>query len=86
MLNERWHKNLDQFNVKVVKVLDFHVWMLNNVFPLQMYHADGPRMEGAFRKIFHRPMRNSQSKRTHELYVGHGNIFRFFILRSEFTN
>ena len=41
---------------------------------------DGPRLEAAFRKHFSRADR-SQTEQSREILVGHGNIFRFFILR-----
>lgn len=45
------------------------------------YFVDGPRIEAAFRKYFHRA-EPSQKERSIEILVGHGNIFRYFILRA----
>ena len=41
---------------------------------------DGPRLEAAFRKHFYRADR-SETEQSRQILVGHGNIFRFFILR-----
>ncbi|KAK2181760.1 hypothetical protein NP493_383g04010 [Ridgeia piscesae] len=49
--------------------------------PDSTYHVDGPRMEGAFRKYFHRAEK-SQTAQSNEILVGHGNLFRYFALRA----
>lgn len=49
--------------------------------PDPAYHVDGPRMEGAFRKYFHRADK-SQKAQSNEILVGHGNLFRYFALRA----
>ncbi|KAI0214670.1 Serine/threonine-protein phosphatase PGAM5, mitochondrial [Lamellibrachia satsuma] len=49
--------------------------------PDTAYHVDGPRMEGAFRKYFHRADRQQKAP-SYEILVGHGNLFRYFTLRA----
>jgi len=49
--------------------------------PERDYFIDGPRMEAAFRKYFHR-LDSGENRNVYQVLVGHGNIFRFFALRS----
>jgi len=49
--------------------------------PQRDYFVNGPRMESAFRKYFFRADK-SQTEQTFEIIVGHGNLFRYFILRA----
>jgi len=49
--------------------------------PERDYFIDGPRMEAAFRKYFHR-LDNGDNRNSYQILVGHGNIFRFFALRA----
>jgi len=49
--------------------------------PERDYFIDGPRMEAAFRKYFHR-LDSSDNRNIYQILVGHGNIFRFFTLRA----
>ena len=67
----------------------YSLWLLKNAFSClvylccllsQQYHVDGPRIEAAFRKYFHRADK-SQTQQSHELLVAHGNVLRYFILR-----
>ncbi|ESN91738.1 hypothetical protein HELRODRAFT_70034 [Helobdella robusta] len=52
--------------------------------PERDYHVDGPRLESAFRRYFFRPDDNDgqTNKITNEVIIAHGNIIRFFVLRS----
>lgn len=45
------------------------------------YHEDGPRIEGAFRKYFHRPDLN-QKKDSYIILVCHGNVIKYFVCRA----
>lgn len=49
--------------------------------PAKDYQVNGPRLEAAFKKYFHRPP-VALPPRTCTILVGHGNIFRSFILRA----
>jgi len=49
--------------------------------PERDYYIDGPRMEAAFRKFFHR-LDSGENRNVYQILVGHGNIFRFFSLRA----
>lgn len=49
--------------------------------PQRTYFMEGPRLEAAFRKYFYRADKE-QTYQSHEIIVGHGNIFRFLVLRA----
>ena len=49
--------------------------------PERTYYVEGVRIEAAFRKYFHRADK-SQKKESTDILVGHGNIFRYLILRA----
>ncbi|GFU95014.1 hypothetical protein TNCV_4137981 [Trichonephila clavipes] len=52
-----------------------------NNFDEKMIHEDGPRIEGAFRKYFHRA-NASQKTDSYEIIVSHGTVIRYFLLRA----
>uniref|UniRef100_A0A5S6QQY3 Serine/threonine-protein phosphatase PGAM5, mitochondrial n=1 Tax=Trichuris muris TaxID=70415 RepID=A0A5S6QQY3_TRIMR len=45
------------------------------------YHEDGPRIEAAFRRYFHRPDAD-QTTDSFELFVCHANVIRYFVCRA----
>ncbi|XP_003703397.2 serine/threonine-protein phosphatase PGAM5, mitochondrial [Megachile rotundata] len=45
------------------------------------YHEDGPRIEAAFRKYFHRPDPD-QTKDSYIILVCHANVIRYFVCRA----
>lgn len=45
------------------------------------FYEDGPRIEAAFRKYFHRP-EHSQEKDTYVILVCHANVIRYFVCRA----
>ena len=48
--------------------------------PLQQFFQDGPRIEAAFRKYFHRADAGQVGDSV-EIYVCHGNVIRYFVCR-----
>ncbi|KAG8182710.1 hypothetical protein JTE90_026164 [Oedothorax gibbosus] len=48
--------------------------------PEYKYYVDGPRIEGAFRKYFHRA-KPGQEKDSYEIIVCHANVIRYFVCR-----
>nr|CAD7412953.1 unnamed protein product [Timema poppensis] len=49
--------------------------------PEVYYYTEGPRIEAAFRKYFHRAYPNEE-KDTYDLIVCHANVIRYFICRA----
>ncbi|KAK2154794.1 hypothetical protein LSH36_257g03081 [Paralvinella palmiformis] len=49
--------------------------------PDRNYFVEGPRLEAAFRKYIYRAGK-TQTNDTVDILVGHGNIFRYFMLRA----
>ncbi|KAK9498391.1 hypothetical protein O3M35_003035 [Rhynocoris fuscipes] len=45
------------------------------------FHQDGPRIEAAFRKFFHRADAN-QDQDTYDIIVCHANVIRYFVCRA----
>ncbi|XP_049793637.1 serine/threonine-protein phosphatase PGAM5, mitochondrial isoform X1 [Schistocerca nitens] len=45
------------------------------------FHRDGARIEGAFRKYFHRA-KSSQTSDSYEILVCHANVIRYFVCRA----
>lgn len=50
------------------------------VFPFEEFFRDGPRIEAAFRKYFHRAP-PSQTEDSVEVLVCHANVIRYFVCR-----
>jgi len=48
---------------------------------LQSYFVDGPRIESAFRKYFHRAAYDQKEDST-EIIVCHANVIRYFVMRA----
>lgn len=53
--------------------------ILNNINTFQ-YYRDGPRIEAAFRKYFHRAD-FSQKNDSYTILVCHANVIRYFVCR-----
>ncbi|XP_022337675.1 serine/threonine-protein phosphatase PGAM5, mitochondrial-like isoform X2 [Crassostrea virginica] len=54
---------------------------VGNWKPEQWFFQDGPRIETAFRKLFHRA-EPEQTKDSYEVVVCHANVIRYFICRA----
>lgn len=48
--------------------------------PFEEFFRDGPRIEAAFRKYFHRAP-PSQTENSVEILVCHANVIRYFVCR-----
>lgn len=49
--------------------------------PDEQFAEDGPRIEAAFKKYFHRAPPHQQND-SHEIIVCHGNVIRYFVCRA----
>ena len=55
-------------------------WSVFVFYVFQQFYQDGPRIEAAFRKYFHRADVD-QTKDSYEIVVCHANVIRYFVCR-----
>lgn len=64
-------------------VLTCNIYFVSNTFVIILFEEffrDGPRIEAAFRKYFHRAT-PTQKEDTVEILVCHANVIRYFVCR-----